>query len=278
MKFLTLLRISRPRFWLYLGGTYVLGAAAGVSLASELLSLQHVLWFLYFLIPANIVLYGINDLCDRDTDALNVKKGSKEHFLLKQEVRSVRRAVWLSVALGIPLLFFADWTARCALLGFFLLAWMYSAPPIRAKAKPFLDSATNVLYVLPGIAGYAIATDSSVSWLVVLGAAAWTMAMHLFSAIPDRTPDAQAGLQTTAVVLGHTGALALCALLWTIFAGAIIFATAAAAWSFASLLYVCIPLALLGRKPDVVASVYWYFPWLNALLGMAAFFALVPIP
>ena len=35
----------------------------------------------YFLIPANILIYGINDIFDYDTDKLNPKKGTYEAFI-----------------------------------------------------------------------------------------------------------------------------------------------------------------------------------------------------
>jgi lycopene elongase/hydratase (dihydrobisanhydrobacterioruberin-forming) len=265
-----LLAISRPRFWLYLGGTYLVGFTAGAGGAASFLGAGFWLHLLYFLVPANVFLYGINDLFDEDTDRHNPKKGSREHRLLSPEKRAVAAAVGVSIALGILLLLaLPSWSARAFMLAFLLLGAGYSVPPVRFKARPFLDFPSNVLYAMPGFLGYVLASGHLPPFVAVAGAACWTGAMHLFSAVPDIAADRSAGLATSATVLGARPSLVLCALLWSV-----------AAWSawtlighpiaIAGAIYPLASLALVLR-PQHVERAYWFFPWVNAGAGFLLF-------
>ena len=205
MNALTLLRVSRPRFWLYLGGTFLLGLAFALPAPAALVQLSVLLVFLCFLLPANLFLYGINDLADGDTDKYNPKKGTKEHLLRGTQVRALTSAVWVSafiiVAVAAWFALQGLWVASLMTLLFLALGAAYSAKPLRLKAKPVLDSASNVLYVLPGLVGYAFAVNQVPQWEFIAAFVCWTAAMHLFSAIPDIAADKRAKLMTTATVL-----------------------------------------------------------------------------
>ena len=72
-----------------------------------------------------------------------------------------------------------------------MFSLIYSLPPIRAKAVPFFDGITNILYVLPGIMAYLV-LHSDLSRPLVIAAWAWVMAMHAYSAIPDIEADTKA--------------------------------------------------------------------------------------
>ena len=85
MDLKSIVEISRPRFWLYLAGTYLVGYAFGAENIYSLQNFNFIIHFLFFLIPANIFLYGINDIYDEDTDQFNQKKGTYEHKLQMDE-------------------------------------------------------------------------------------------------------------------------------------------------------------------------------------------------
>ena len=72
-----LLKTSRPRFWIYLIGPILIAFAASGLQFSPLL----ILLGLYATLPANLLIYGVNDIFDRDTDALNAKKSGYERRL-----------------------------------------------------------------------------------------------------------------------------------------------------------------------------------------------------
>ena len=61
-----LLTLSRPRFWLYLAGPIAVAVPFGVSATDGLFTPVTLPLFAYFLLPANVFLYGINDVFDAD--------------------------------------------------------------------------------------------------------------------------------------------------------------------------------------------------------------------
>jgi 4-hydroxybenzoate polyprenyltransferase len=230
----------------------------------------------YFLFPANLVLYGINDLCDSDTDALNPKKGSVEHRLRSSELHIARNGVFVGLAITLAVTAAQRTTASALIiLAFAAFAVFYSMPPFRLKARPALDSLSNILYALPGFLGYAHASGNPPALTAVIVAALWTSAMHLFSAVPDIDSDRRAGLRTSATVLGFRGSLVACAALWATFAAWVIHSGVLWPWSLAALIYPTVPSIMLFRNSDAVAEIYWRFPIINASVGMLAFFAVV---
>jgi 4-hydroxybenzoate polyprenyltransferase len=257
-----LVGLSRPRFWLYLAGPVLVGAVYGTRSLEAAQSLPLAMLFAYFLFPANVYLYGVNDLFDTDTDQHNPKKGDREvRYRGQRLVPAVVLAAGLLLVPVAALLPPATWGY---LAGWAVLATAYSVPPLRLKGRPILDSLSNGLYVLPGFAAYVALAGSAPPLPAVLGAWAWSMAMHTFSAIPDVDPDRAAGVETTATWLGTRGAVGYCGLLWTV--------ATAAFW----LVDWRLGLAL-GTYPVLLGAVvrlrvpidraYWWYPAVNAIVG-----------
>jgi 4-hydroxybenzoate polyprenyltransferase len=258
--------LSRPRFWLYLAGPLVVGVVYGASSVSDFVTPQSVSLFAYFLIPANVFLYGVNDIFDADIDSYNPKKAAGGREVRFTGDRPVLIAVVVAAVGGLA---FVPTLPRPALLafgGFYLLGAAYSAPPIRLKTTPFLDSWSNGLYILPAVVGYAAQTGAAPPLLVVAGGWVWSMGMHTFSAIPDIEPDREAGIQTTATVLGEQTTLVYCAGCWLL-------ATVGLALVHpllgAALAVYPLFVAVIAVSSIDVARAYWWFPILNTLVGAA---------
>ncbi|MFC6725835.1 lycopene elongase, partial [Halobium palmae] len=96
-----LLKLSRPRFWFYLAGPVVVGVAFGARSVSELFTPVALALFAYFLVPANVLLYGVNDVFDADVDEENPKKEERE--VRFEGSRGVVAAVAVSGLLGLAL-------------------------------------------------------------------------------------------------------------------------------------------------------------------------------
>lgn len=263
---LRLFHISRPKFWLYLAGTFAVGYTAGASTLNAFTSSTFFIGLVYFSLPANLFLYGVNDYFDRDTDANNDRKGSDEARIRSDETNVLRTALMILTALTVVYGFFLPWKATASLTSFFLLSYAYSAPPTRLKAIPFIDSASNILYVFPGIMGYALTASAWPSYLVVAASALWTAAMHLYSAIPDIEADKAAEVHTTAVALGKTSSLITCSALWS--ASAALFISVDA-WLSPVVIYPALSVSALYHGN--VSKQYEVYPYLNGLMGMAAF-------
>ncbi|MFB6360008.1 MAG: prenyltransferase [Halobacteriales archaeon] len=264
MSLRTLLVRSRPRFWLYLAGPVLVGAVFGAEAVQSLLGIEPVLLFAYFLLPANVFLYGINDIYDADVDTENPKKAGRE-VRYRGDPRT-RWAVGLSAAIGVVLLAFVPRVAAPWLLGFLVLGAAYSAPPLRLKTAPPLDSVSNGLYVLPGAAAYAAVAGSAPPALAVLGGWLWAMAMHTFSAIPDIAPDRRAGIRTTATMLGRRLATAYCGLAWLL--AAAVFGLLDARLGVLFLVYPVL-VVLIALADVEIDRAYWWYPAVNTLTGMA---------
>ena len=256
-----LLKLSRPRFWLYLAGPVAVGVVYAADSTADLFTPTTLALFAYFLLPANVLLYGVNDVFDADVDAENPKKADRE--VRYGGERAVPIAVAVSGALLLVPVALTPPLAWPWLAGFLVLGVAYSAPP-RLKTRPPLDSLSNGLYALPGAAAYAAVAGVQPPLLAVAGGWAWTMAMHPFSAIPDIDPDRRAGIETTATRLGARGAYAYCAACWAL-----------AALAFGLLdprlgaLLACYPVgvALVGWSNIDTERAYWWFPAANTVVG-----------
>jgi 4-hydroxybenzoate polyprenyltransferase len=112
--------------------------------------------------------------------------------------------------------------------------------------------------------------------LIVLATFCWAGAMHLFSAIPDIDADTKAKLNTTAIYLGRDYSLIACFLLWVVFAFIIIIeSNINPLFELLTLIYPLIPLSLLIKPSLPISKIYWYFPWINNLLGFGLFVLLI---
>ena len=263
-----LFRLSRPRFWFYLAGPVLVGLVYAASSPEELLSPVSYALFLYFLVPANLFLYGVNDYFDAEIDEENPKKEEKEVRYTGDTV--VAAAVVVSGALGFGFVPFLSFDAIVWLGVFYVLALGYSAPPTRFKTVPFADSVSNGLYVVPGVVAYlSFASVETLPALAVLGAWLWSMGMHTFSAVPDIEPDREGGIETTATFLGERATLVYCACVW--FASAVVFASVSPAFAFLLLVYPAL-VAVVVYTDVSVGRAYWYFPLINTAVGAVVTF------
>ncbi len=255
--------LSRPRFWLYLGGPVIVGATYAAGSVAELFSPIAVVLLAYFTIPANVFLYGINDAFDADVDETNPKKEEKE-VRYRDDIWIIM-AVTLSGALGGMLIFLLPSVGTQVLALWFLLAIQYSAPPLRFKTKPLLDSISNGLYILPGLIAFAAVAGKLPPFLAIVGGWLWTMGMHTFSAIPDIEPDREAGIRTTATVLGRRRTYYYCAVCWL--AAAAAFSQVHILFGGLLLLYPVLVFGIAFSGIDV-DDAYWWYPAINTLIGM----------
>jgi len=267
-EFFHIMKLSRPRFWLYLAGPALLGLVYGVEHPGSLLTAESIGLFVFFLIPANVFLYSINDIFDRRIDRQNPKKDEKEvRFDGAPRLTVTATAAAGAITLGI--IPFLQGVALAAFLLFVALSVGYSVPPVRFKARPFLDSVSNGLYIVPGVVTYAGLTGALPPLLIIAAGWMWTMAMHTFSAIPDILPDRQAGVSTTATTLGRRKALLYCTLAWG--GAAVAGGSVSVGFGLVLALYPVLSAVYWYRDMEVDA-IYWYYPYINGIVGMVMTF------
>ncbi|WP_181686956.1 prenyltransferase [Halorhabdus salina] len=259
-----LLVLSRPRFWLYLAGPVIIGVVYAAESTAELITPLSVALFAYFLLPANIFLYGVNDVFDADIDVENPKKDEGPEVRFSGD-RWVLAIVIVAGLASLPFALVVGLAGKLTLVAFLVLAVEYSAPPCRFKTTPGLDSLSNGLYVLPGVLAFTAVAGELPPLPAIVGGWLWTMAMHTFSAIPDIDPDRQAGIATTATVLGQSRTYAYCGLVWALAAGAFALVHPLLGAVLAVYPFLQVAIALSGVAVD---RAYWWFPAINTVVGM----------
>jgi len=269
-----LLKVSRPRFWPYLFGPYLIGIVAAGPIASVSTKLLLVMMGVYFTFSANLLIYGVNDVYDYETDKNNPKKQGYEALVSPKQHKFLTYSILSS---NIPFLVsFLLWpetatSARIALVLFVFFGVAYSAPPIRAKARPILDTLFNSLYVFPALVSYGLVTNSWPSPQLFAAAVLWCMAMHAYSAVPDIKADKKAGLNTIATLLGARGTLLFC---FVCYMFAAVLSYGVLGWFAVLLGDVYMSMMLVGialPTRDNVYKLYKWFPTLNLIVGFSLF-------
>ncbi|MDO8336925.1 MAG: prenyltransferase [Microcella sp.] len=267
-----LLVSSRPLSWI--NTAFPFGAA--YLLTTGRLDLAFWVGTIFFLIPYNLAMYGINDVFDYESDLRNPRKGGVEGALLDPRIhRTTLIAAAVScapflvvlVALGGPL----SWLVL-AISMFAVVA--YSAKGLRFKEKPFLDSLTSSThFVSPAVYGLVLAGAEFTPqlWLILAAFFLWGIASHAFGAVQDVIADREGGIASIATVIGARTTVRF-AVVSYVLAGLLLLGTD---WPG--------PLAALAAVPYAVSTAQWWnvsdedaesanrgwkrFLWLNFLAG-----------
>ncbi|MBN2454320.1 UbiA family prenyltransferase [Candidatus Woesearchaeota archaeon] len=246
-RFLLLVRVSRPAFWLVLSliSVVILFSSGGSFTWLALLN------FILFPVFA-LMVFGVNDVYDYETDKLSKRKPSRAggYLLSKEYHRFVMRSAVISAGILITAsaffsFFLSDLTNLFATLLLVFLAYTYSAPPVRLKERPIIDSLSNSLFMW---AVFLIAFSHKgslldfplIGYYAVLGIAP----IHAMFAFADYSSDKKAGMTTIATFLGKR------------------------ATAFISALIILVIILLSGLKNEALIS----FVWLIFFFCVACFF------
>jgi 4-hydroxybenzoate polyprenyltransferase len=210
---LRLLHISRPVLWINTVGP----ATVGMWLTGDLFVWEALPILLWLTLPFNLLIYGVNDVFDQETDARNPRKGTLEGARIDpSEVRSVVIGVIITnVPFLVYSLLFVPLSAIAWMFLYALLFAGYSVPPARFKARPYLDSLSNMAYAFP-LVFVPLALGSGPVWPAALGLMAWSAAKHTFDAVQDVDEDRRVGIMTTAVRLGPGGVVLWSGAFWAL--------------------------------------------------------------
>jgi 4-hydroxybenzoate polyprenyltransferase len=194
---------SRPLSWVNTAFPF----AAAYLVASRSIDPVFVVGTLYFLIPYNLAMYGINDVFDYESDLRNPRKGGVEGALLDRRLHGT--TLWSALVTNVPFLVFLvvvgsplSWLVL-AISVFAVIA--YSAPGLRFKERPFLDSVTSSIhFVSPAVYGLVLAGAAFTPqlWALVGAFFLWGMASHAFGAVQDVLADREGGIASIATVIG----------------------------------------------------------------------------
>ncbi len=273
-----LLLTSRPISWVNTAYPF----AAAYFLATGRIDWVLAVGTLFFLVPYNLAMYGINDVFDYESDLLNARKGGVEGAVLER--RHHRLVLWASVVSTVPfvvVLLAAGGPGANAVLAVSLFAVVaYSAPGLRFKERPFLDSITSSThFVSPAVYGLALAQAPFTGgvWAFLVAFFLWGMASHAFGAVQDIVPDREGGLGSIGTVLGARFTV------WFAFlgyagAGLLMLGTAVPVAALLALPYMAnvAPYLRVTDAGSAQANIAWRrFLWLNYLTGFLATMVLI---
>ena len=238
---------SRPLSWI---NTAFPVAAASLLTAREV-DLTLIVGTVYFLIPYNLAMYGINDVFDYESDLRNPRKGGVEGALLDPSIH--RTTLVAALVTNVPFLVYLvivgdplSWLVL-AISVFAVIA--YSMKGLRFKEKPFLDSLTSSThFVSPAVYGLVLADAAFTPalWLILGSFFLWGIASHAFGAVQDVLADREGGLSSIATVIGARATTRLAVVVY-LASGLLLLGTE---WPG--------PLAALAAVPYVVSTAQWW--------------------
>ncbi len=198
-----LLLASRPLSWINTAFPF----AASYFSTEQQVDARLVVGTVFFLVPYNLLMYGINDVFDFESDLANPRKGGMEGTVLERGLH--RLTIRVAIALSAPFVFaliLLGTPASWAVLAVSLFAVIaYSVAGLRFKEKPFLDSITSSTHFLsPALYGLVLAAAHFTPALLTLlaGFFLWGIASHAFGAVQDVIPDRAGRIRSIATVMG----------------------------------------------------------------------------
>ncbi|MDM8084470.1 prenyltransferase [Cellulomonas cellasea] len=200
---------SRPFSWI--NTAYPFAAGYLVATGGRVDALL-IVGTLFFLAPYNLLMYGVNDVFDYASDLRNPRKGGIEGALADPAVAQKvhRRILWACVVTTAP---FTVWLlgqgsvgAGITLLAVLFLVVAYSAPGLRFKERPVLDSFTSAMHFVGPLLYALVLVGADLAaravWPVLVAFTLWGMASHAFGAVQDVRADREGGIASVATVLG----------------------------------------------------------------------------
>lgn len=229
---------------------------------------------IYFLGPYNLLMYGVNDVYDYESDIKNPRKGGVEGMREARSLHPVilKAAIWTNAPFLLYLLAVSNWSARAVLVAVVFFVVAYSLKGLRFKEKPILDSITSSLhFVGPLLFALSLQGFPQAAWPFVIAFFAWGMASHAFGAVQDIIPDRKGKIASIATKLGARTTVWFSALLYAV--AAVLVALQGAAYlpvALIALVYVLnvAPYLFVTDKTSASTNTSWKrFLWLNYCAG-----------
>ena len=243
----TLFVSSRPLSWVNTAFPF----AAAYVLTTGRVDAAFLIGTLFFLIPYNLAMYGINDVFDYESDLRNPRKGGVEGALLDPSMHrpTIVAAIVTTVPFVIALVVLGDPLSWLVLAVSLFAVVAYSAAGLRFKERPVLDSITSSThFVSPAVYGLVLAGAefTAALWAVLAAFFAWGMASHAFGAVQDVVADREAGIASIATVFGARTTVRLAIALYLVAGALMLFSE----WPG--------PLGGLLALPYIVAIAPWW--------------------
>ena len=193
--------VSRPISWVNTAYPF----AAGYIVTGGTVNLLFAITTLYFLIPYNLLMYGVNDVFDYESDIRNPRKGGIEGMREQKAFHPV--IMCAAVASNIPFVFYIiskiDSNARLIFITLLFFVVAYSIANLRFKERPLLDSITSSIHFVGPLFFALVVTGWSSEYIpYVLAFFLWGVASHALGAVQDIIPDRKAKISSIATFFG----------------------------------------------------------------------------
>ncbi|KAK2867762.1 hypothetical protein FQN49_003494 [Arthroderma sp. PD_2] len=163
--------------------------------------------------PLCLVIFGVNDVYDHDTDMKNPRKGrvwADGTILDKADHEYILFASKVSIIgvllVALPALIQSPQVSNYLTLCL-TISWAYSSPPLRLKERPLIDSVfTGLIYWSIWVCGYIVSNNSTYDGSETSSPGGWVLfsaiGLQSLGTILDIKPDAAANVRTIATVYG----------------------------------------------------------------------------
>lgn len=210
-----IVKISRPKRWIVSGFIYVIG----YLICYQKLDLNLFLGSLYFLLPFNLLVFGVNDYYDITADIANPRKSKQSHSTKAKHLDRILLD-WIMI-LNIPfiLYFFIISNIQAKLsLGLIIASVIaYNYKLLRFKAIPVLDTlVSSAKYLAIFLFALAISGSNNLFLPIALSILSWGCASHILNSIQDLVPDQKINIKTTAVYIGAKNSIIACLILFSV--------------------------------------------------------------
>ncbi len=207
-KFSLLVKESRPVGWIFGPLVFLIGMTFSGSVTITPISIFQILMLSF---PGSIFLYGMNDVHDYESDKLNPRKQVAGGWIdpkLEPEYHPfiTRVSIFVVILMFLSSFLTLNVTNILAMVVLVASAHLYSAPPVRLKERPIVDSVSNgMIFFSTFLLGFSFVGSIFNLGIDIYLITACVAGIHVYTTIMDYEFDKNAGYKTTAVLLGERG-------------------------------------------------------------------------
>lgn len=204
LSIIEIIALSRPLWW----GATALPFVVGSLLAKPDIGWVFIIATLYFLLPYNLLMYGLSALFDPQTSPRAKRAGQiagdSTHTVATIKYPALRRAI---VYINVPVLLFlalaGNIESNVFLLMMMYMVLAYYVAELRYKEIPLIDSLTAAFhYAAPFLFGLLLFSSPDLYTPVFACFYVWAVGTYAFKAIQDSAANKTIGLNSTAIYLG----------------------------------------------------------------------------
>ena len=196
-----LVKVARPGLWATSTWFYLLP----VGRMHVFDTARFWLGLIYVTFPLGLILYGWNDIADREIDQFNPRKGTFLFGARGSRADLLRLPFPIAIVQAFFVTVFWFFVGPKILLWFgalILFTAIYNLPRFGLKSLPPFDILNQAGYLLVFVLSSWLNHAPQLPWQTMIFGALFAMHSHVFGEVMDIEPDRRSGRHTTATVIG----------------------------------------------------------------------------